>query len=82
MINRRQCTQVDSCQGSDADVIIISTVRSGDIGYKLSGFMLDARRINVAVSRAKEECIIVGDKHTLRSGGGTKWRAVANHFKS
>lgn len=65
---------------SDADVVIISTVRSGDVGYMLSGFMLDPRRVNVAISRAKEECIIVGDKHTLCSGGGTMWRSIANHF--
>lgn len=74
--------QVDSCQGSDADVVIISTVRSGDVGYRLSGFMTDRRRVNVAISRAKEECIIVGDKQTLRSGGGNMWRSVASHFET
>lgn len=73
---------MDSCQGSDADVVVISTVRSGDVGYRLSGFMLDPRRVNVAISRAKEQCIIVGDKHTLRAGGGTVWRSIVNHFIS
>lgn len=71
--------QVDSCQGSDADVIIISTVRSGG-GHKLSGFMLDRSRVCVAISRAKEECIIVGDKDTLRSGGGAMWKSVVDHY--
>lgn len=74
--------KVDSCQGSDADVVVISTVRSGGTGYQLSGFMLDPRRVNVAISRAKQECIIVGDRHTLRSGGGAMWRSIANHFTS
>ena len=77
-------TQVDACQGSDADVIIVSTVRSDtdERGYKLSGFMLDARRVYVALSRAKEECIVVGDKNTLRSGGGKMWRDIVDHFTS
>ena len=73
--------QVDACQGSDADVVVISTVRSGGLGYQLSGFMLDRRRVNVALSRAREECIVVGDKHTFR-GGSTMWRSVIDHFKS
>lgn len=72
--------QVDSCQGSDADVVIISTVRSGVC--LLSGFMLDRRRVNVAFSRAKEECIVVGDADTLRLGGGSMWRSVVRHFNS
>lgn len=73
---------MDACQGSDADVIIISTVRSGGVGYQLSGFMLDPRRINVALSRAREECIIVGDEDTLRSGGGAIWCSIVSHFTS
>lgn len=72
---------MDACQGSDADVVIVSTVRSGGVGYQLSGFMLDERRVNVALSRAREECIIVGDKHTLRGGGGTMWRSIIGHFE-
>ncbi|CAM9344675.1 unnamed protein product [Ectocarpus sp. 12 AP-2014] len=81
-IKNVRIASVDSCQGSDADVVVISTVRSGGVGYRLSGFMTDRRRVNVAISRAKEECIIVGDKHTLRSGGGAMWRSVADHFTS
>ncbi|CAM9608453.1 unnamed protein product [Ectocarpus sp. 8 AP-2014] len=81
-IKNVRIASVDSCQGSDADVVVISTVRSGGVGYRLSGFMTDRRRVNVAISRAKEECIIVGDKHTLRSGGGAMWRSVADYFKS
>lgn len=78
---RRTGTKVDSCQGSDADVIIISTVRSGG-SRKLSGFMLDRSRVNVAISRAKQECIIVGDKSTLRSRGGVMWQSVVDHYAS
>lgn len=71
---------MDSCQGSDADVIIISTVRSGV--RKLSGFMTDRSRVNVAISRAKEECIFVGDRDTMRAGGGAMWQLVGDHYTS
>ncbi|CAM9230500.1 unnamed protein product, partial [Ascophyllum nodosum] len=83
-ISHISISSVDACQGSDADVIIVSTVRSdvGGHGNKLSGFMLDSRRVNVALSRAKEECIVVGDKNTLRSGGGEMWRDIVDHFSS
>lgn len=63
-------------------MVIISTVRSGGVGYPLSGFMLDHRRVNVALSRAREECIVVGDKRTLGDGGGKMWRSVVDHFRS
>lgn len=79
--SRQTKTQVDSCQGSDADVIIISTVRSGG-SRTLSGFMLDRSRVNVAISRAKQECIIVGDRDTLRSRGGAMWQSVVDHYAS
>lgn len=79
-----RAVQVDACQGCDADVIIVSTVRSvcDDDGYTFSGFMVDPRRVNVALSRAKEECIVVGDKHTLRARGGAMWRDIIDHFTS
>lgn len=60
-------------------MVIISTVRSGG-SRKLSGFMLDRSRVNVAISRAKQECIIVGDKGTLRSRGGPMWQSVVDHY--
>lgn len=71
---------MDACQGSDADVIIVSTVRSCGGHPKLSGFLLDCRRVNVALSRAREECIIVGDHRIFRDRGGEMWRSVVDHY--
>ena len=47
---------VDSFQGREADVVILSTVRCG----KSIGFWNDKRRLNVALTRAKHLMIIIG----------------------
>jgi len=51
---------VDSAQGSEADVVILSCVRS-NTGEGI-GHVKDQRRINVALSRAKDKLIVVGNK--------------------
>lgn len=50
---------VDAFQGRETDVIFYSIVRSNDEGK--IGFLSDARRLNVALSRAKELLVIIGD---------------------
>lgn len=58
---------VDSFQGSEADVVILSLVRnSGRTGAGALGFLRDRRRMNVALSRAKSQLIIVGSLGFLR----------------
>ncbi len=64
---------VDSSQGCEADVIIISFVRSNSksksITRSKAGFLDDDRRINVALTRAKYQLICVGDvSHLLTCG--------------
>ncbi|WP_404227556.1 AAA domain-containing protein [Acinetobacter venetianus] len=53
---------VDSFQGDEADVIIISLVRHNSYTpyQKALGFLMDMRRMNVLLSRAKYKMIIVG----------------------
>ena len=60
---------VDSAQGSEASIVILSGVRSNDKGQV--GFLNQAdgrKRICVGLSRACEALIIVGDKSTLACG--------------
>ena len=64
---------VDSAQGCEADIVIISFVRSGGAGgggYRSrTGFLKDFRRLNVGLTRAKSKLICVGDLRTIESGG-------------
>jgi len=55
---------VDSAQGSEADVVVLSSVRSNMQHYM--GFLSNTNRMCVAVSRAKERLVIVGHGDTLR----------------
>eukprot|EP00096_Caligus_rogercresseyi_P011820 TRINITY_DN4781_c0_g1_i2.p1 TRINITY_DN4781_c0_g1~~TRINITY_DN4781_c0_g1_i2.p1 ORF type:complete len:430 (-),score=136.82 TRINITY_DN4781_c0_g1_i2:120-1409(-) len=54
---------VDSFQGKEKEMILISFVRSNPFGE--IGFLRETRRINVSVTRAKRCLVVVGDSHTL-----------------
>ena len=56
------CNTVDSFQGSEADIVIVSLVRNNSRGAPKSalGFLLDQRRINVLLSRARYKLIVIG----------------------
>lgn len=52
---------IDSFQGSEADIVIVSLVRNNArTGKGAVGFLRDKRRLNVAISRAKHHLILVG----------------------
>lgn len=57
------CSTIDSFQGQEADVVILSLVRS-NIDGKI-GFLKDYRRMNVALTRAKKRLFIIGDSATI-----------------
>jgi len=56
---------VDSFQGRERDIVLLSLVRSNQSLYK--GFLKLPNRINVAISRAKHQLIIVGDSRMTSS---------------
>lgn len=58
---------VDAFQGRDRDIVIYSAVRSNP--ENRIGFLRDARRLNVALSRAKQLLVIVGDARMYSQAG-------------
>lgn len=54
---------IDSFQGQEKENIILSLVRSNDDG--VIGFLKDYRRMNVVVTRAKEQLFVIGDSATI-----------------
>ena len=66
---------IDSFQGQEKEVIIISLVRSNDGGE--IGFLKDYRRMNVAITRAKEQLFVIGDSATI--GADPFYNAFINY---
>lgn len=58
-----QVQTVDSFQGQEKDVIVISLVRSNE--KQDIGFLRDLRRMNVAITRARKKLIVIGDSATI-----------------
>ena len=62
---RLEVSTVDGFQGREKEVIIISMVRSN--AQQNIGFLSNEKRMNVAVTRAKRLCCLIGDSGTVAS---------------
>jgi hypothetical protein len=68
--NSVRCSSIDNFQGEEADIIIISLVRSNTRGN--IGFLKEEQRVNVLLSRARHGMFLVGNSRTLRQGNGNR----------
>ena len=69
---------IDSFQGQEQHTIILSLVRSNDEGD--IGFLKDYRRMNVAITRAKEHLFVIGDSATI--GGDAFYHSFLTYIES
>ena len=67
--NAVEVSSVDGFQGREKEVIVFSCVRASQRGGL--GFLADARRVNVAFTRAKRGLIVIGHPPTLEREAGT-----------
>ena len=69
---------IDSFQGQEKEIIILSLVRSNDDGE--IGFLKDYRRMNVAITRAKQKLFVIGDSATI--GGDNFYKSFLNYIET
>ena len=72
-----KCTTIDSMQGGEKDLIILSTVRSNPGGR--IGFLDDYRRFNVALTRPRKSLIVIGNSDTL--GTDPEWSRFISYTR-
>jgi hypothetical protein len=75
------CSTVDGFQGREADVAVYSVTRSNADGS--IGFLRERRRLNVALSRARDALIIIGDHVCVRQvAGDNPFHDILNFIES
>jgi ATP-dependent RNA/DNA helicase IGHMBP2 len=74
---KMRSSTIDSFQGQENENIIVSLVRSNDEGE--IGFLKDYRRMNVAITRAKEQLFVIGDSATI--GGDPFFNAFLGYVE-
>eukprot|EP00392_Amoebophrya_sp_AT5.2_P001832 g1837.t1 len=77
--DRLKVRSIDGFQGGEADVMLISTVRSNEKGN--IGFCDNDARLNVAITRARKALHIFGDSHCL-SRGADNWKSYIEYLRN
>ena len=70
---------VDSFQGGERDVILYGFTRSNP--ERRVGFLRELRRVNVAITRARQQLVLVGDLDTLTSATDQGFRELATSLR-
>ena len=71
---------VDKFQGGEADVILFSPVVAPGADFSATNFLRrERRRFNVAISRARALCIVIGDLEYALKSDIAHYRSLARH---
>lgn len=70
---------VDSFQGGERDVILYGFTRSNP--ERRIGFLSELRRVNVAITRARMQLVLVGDLETLTEARNRGFRELARSLR-
>ncbi len=71
---------VDSFQGGECDRVIYGFTRSNH--ERKVGFLRELRRLNVAMTRARKQLVLVGDAATLTQARNTPFRNMAQALQA
>lgn len=77
--SRIKVVTVDSYQGEENDIIVLSLVRNNCISQV--GFLNVANRVCVALSRARQGFFMFGNVKLMEEAGGEEWRQVVAILK-
>lgn len=70
---------VDSMQGREKDVVVLSLVRSN--AEQQVGFLAQKKRLNVAITRAKRQLVVIGDAETIAGAKDLPDRFLPNYME-
>jgi hypothetical protein len=76
---RQNVGTVDSFQGGERDVILYGFTRSNP--ERRVGFLSELRRLNVAITRARQQLVLVGDLDTLTQARHQGFRELARSLR-
>ena len=78
MVNR-VVTTIDSMQGKECEIAIISLTRQNIGGF--IGFLGEIERLYVAASRARKKLVLVGHLDTFSASGHLWWRQLVDYLR-
>jgi len=77
---RENVGSVDSFQGGQRDVILYGFTRSNP--ERSVGFLKELRRVNVAITRVKQQLVMVGDLDTLTQARNRRFGTLARSLRA